>query len=65
VEGFILEEEERFGRLADPAGKDLTSRFIQFAEDYLTNKKGDPQHNPTIGSCLSEFQEQLIRNVVR
>jgi hypothetical protein len=52
VEGFILEEEERFGRLADPAGKDLTSRFIQFAEDYLTNKKGDPQHNPTIGSCL-------------
>jgi hypothetical protein len=25
---------------------------MQFAEDYLTNKKGDPQHNPTVNSCL-------------
>ena len=52
MEGFLLEEEERFARLVDPAGKDLTSRFMQFAEDYLTNKKGDPQHNPTVNSCL-------------
>ena len=50
--GFILEEEERFARLADPTGKDLTSRFMQFAEDLLTNKKGDAQHNPTVNSCL-------------
>ena len=33
-------------------GKDLTSKFIEFAEEYLTNKKGDPQHNPTVSSCL-------------
>ncbi len=52
MDGFVLEEEERFARLADPAGKDLTSRFMQFAEDFLTNKKGDPQHNPTVNSCL-------------
>jgi hypothetical protein len=52
MEGFILEEEERFARLKDPNGKDLTSKFIQFAEEYLTNKKGDPQHNPTVNSCL-------------
>ena len=25
---------------------------MQFAEDFLTNKKGDPQHNPTVNSCL-------------
>ncbi len=52
VGGFILEEEERFARLADPAGKDLTSKFMQFAEDFLTNKRGDPQHRPSINSCL-------------
>jgi hypothetical protein len=52
MNGFILEEEERFARLVDTAGKDLTSRFMQFAEDFLTNKKGDPLHNPTVNSCL-------------
>jgi hypothetical protein len=52
MEGFILEEEDRFARLVDPGGKDLTSKFMQFAEDFLTNKKGDPQHNPTVNSCL-------------
>jgi hypothetical protein len=52
MEGFILEEEERFAILTDPACKDLTSRFMQFAEDYLTSKNGDPQHNPTVNSCL-------------
>ena len=52
MEGFILEEEERFARLKEPNGKDLTSNFIQFAEEFLTNKKGDPQHNPTVNSCL-------------
>ena len=25
---------------------------MQFAEDFLTNEKGDPQHNPSINSCL-------------
>ncbi|MFZ0328212.1 MAG: hypothetical protein WAL66_13015 [Nitrososphaeraceae archaeon] len=25
---------------------------MQFAEDFLTNKKGDPQHRPSINSCL-------------
>jgi hypothetical protein len=25
---------------------------MQFAEDYLTNKKGDRQHRPSINSCL-------------
>ena len=50
MEGFILEEEERFARFADSVGKDLTSQFMQFAEEFLTNKKGDPQHNPSVYS---------------
>ena len=52
VTGFILEEEEVFAKFIDPNGKDLTSKFMQFAEDFLTNKKGDPQHNQTINSRL-------------
>ena len=50
--GFILEEEEVYAKFIDPNGRDLTSKFMQFAEDFLTNKKGDPQHNQTINSCL-------------
>jgi hypothetical protein len=52
VDGFILEEEEIFAKLIDPSEKDLTSKFMQFAEDFLTNKKGDRQHRPSINSCL-------------
>jgi hypothetical protein len=52
--GFILEEEtDVFAKFVESNGKDLTSKFMQFAEDFLTNKKGDPQHNPTINSCFS------------
>jgi hypothetical protein len=52
MEGFILEEEDRFARLKESDGKDLTSEFMQFAEEFLTKKKGDPQHNPSVNSCL-------------
>ena len=52
MDGFVLEEEDRFARLREPEGKDLTSKFMQFAEEFLANKKGDPQHNPTVSSCL-------------
>ena len=41
------------------AGKDLTSKFMQFAEDYLTNKKGDPLHNPTVNSCLVRIPDSI------
>ena len=52
VGGFILEEEEVFAKFTDSIGKDLTTKFMQFAEDFLTNKKGDRQHRPSINSCL-------------
>jgi hypothetical protein len=52
VAGFILEETDVFAKFIDPTGKDLTTKFMQFAEDFLTNKKGDPQHRSSINSCL-------------
>ena len=52
VEGFILEETDVFARFIEQNGKDLTSKFMKFAGGYLTNNKADPQHNPTISSCL-------------
>ena len=52
MDGFVLEEEDRFARLREPNEKNLTSKFMQFAEEFLANKKGDPQHNPTVSSCL-------------
>ena len=52
VHGFILEEIDRFESLIDPFKKDLTSRFMQFAESFFTDQKGDPQHRPSIKSCL-------------
>ena len=56
---FILKEEERFARFTDSAGKDLASKLHEFGEDLLTNKKGDPQHNPTINSCLVRISESI------
>jgi hypothetical protein len=53
MDGFVLEEEDRFARLREPEGKDLTSKFMQFAEEFLANKKGDPQHNPSVNSWNS------------
>ena len=52
VHGFILEKIDRFACFIDPHKKDLTSRFMQFAESFITDKKGDPQHRPSIKSCL-------------
>ena len=52
IRGFILEEIDRFACYIDLSKKDLTSRFMQFAEDYFTNKKSDPQHRPSVKSCL-------------
>jgi hypothetical protein len=52
ISGFILEEIDRFACYIDPSKKDLTSRCMQFAEDFFTEKKGDPQHRPSIKSCL-------------
>jgi Primase X len=50
--GFVLEEIDRFACYRDPSKKDLTSKFMQFAEDFFTDKKSDSQHKPSVKSCL-------------
>jgi hypothetical protein len=52
VEGFVLEEIDIFAEFVAPNEKDLTSKFMEFSEDFLTSRRGDPQHNPTVNSCL-------------
>jgi hypothetical protein len=52
LRGFVLEQIDRFACYIDPSKKDLTSKFMQFAEDYFTDKKSDPLHRPSIKSCL-------------
>jgi hypothetical protein len=42
----------RFACYTDPSKKDLTSRFMQFAEAFITDKKRDPHHRPSIKSCF-------------
>jgi hypothetical protein len=52
VSGFILEEYETFYEFTKYVDKDLTSMFIQFAEEYFTDYTADRLHNPTVKSCL-------------
>jgi Primase X len=52
VSGFILEEYETFYGFTKYFDKDLTSMFIQFAEERFTDNAADRLHNPTVKSCL-------------
>jgi hypothetical protein len=49
VEAFVLEEESEFAKFEQPS-----RRFIQFAEQYLSNKKSDPCHSFTMSfkNCM-------------
>ena len=59
VSGLILEEYETFYEFTKYLGKDLTSMFIQFAEEYLTDYTADRLHNPTVKSCLLRIPGSL------
>ena len=49
IEAFILEEEEVFSSNEfDQPSKE----FLRFAEQYLSNNKSDPLHNPSFKSCM-------------
>jgi hypothetical protein len=52
VSGFILEEYETFHEFTKYFDKDLTSMFIQYAEERFTDSAADRLHNPTVKSCL-------------
>jgi Primase X len=59
VDGFILEEYETFYEFTKYIDKDLTSMFIQFAEEYFTDYTADRLHNPTVKSCLLRIPGSL------
>jgi Primase X len=59
VSGFILEEYETFYEFTKYFDKDLTSMFIQFAEEYFTDYTADRLHNPTVKSCLVRIPGSL------
>lgn len=54
IKAFILEEEEVFAKFqnGDPDGPCLSTKFMRFAESFFTNNKHDPQHRPSVHSCL-------------
>lgn len=53
IEGIVLEKEKIFfDFLPYVEGHDMTTEFLRFAEKYFTNGKADPQHSPSVRSCL-------------
>ncbi|MGA9843677.1 MAG: DNA primase noncatalytic subunit PriX [Nitrososphaeraceae archaeon] len=59
VSGFLLEEYETFYEFTKYLDKDLTSLFIQFAEEYFTDHTADRLHHPTVKSCLLRIPGSL------
>jgi hypothetical protein len=59
VNGVILEEYETFYEFTKYFDKDLTSMFIQFAEERFTDNAADRLHNPTVKSCLVRIPGSL------
>jgi hypothetical protein len=59
VSGFVLEEYETFYEFTKYFDKDLTSMFIQFAEEHVTDYTADRLHNPTVKSCLLRIPGSL------
>jgi hypothetical protein len=59
VSGFIVEEYETFNGFTKYVDKDLTSMFIQFAEERFTDYAADRLHNPTVKSCLVRIPGSL------
>jgi hypothetical protein len=59
VSGFVLEEYETFYEFTKYVDKDLTSTFIQFAEERFTDNAADRLHNPTVKSCLVRIPRSI------
>jgi Primase X len=59
VSGPVLEEYETFYEFTMHLEKDLTSMFIQFAEEYFTDYTADRLHNPTVKSSLVRIPGSL------
>ncbi|HEY6536892.1 MAG TPA: DNA primase noncatalytic subunit PriX [Candidatus Nitrosocosmicus sp.] len=53
VDGIIFERYEKFFEFLPYVDtKNLTTEFLRFAEKFFTDGKSDPNHTPSIKSCL-------------
>ena len=53
IEGFVFEEHQLFYKfLPYVDSKNLTTESLRFAENLFTKGKADPNHRPSIKSCL-------------
>jgi len=53
VDGIVFEKTDIFYEfLPYLDGRDLTTEFLRFSERFFTNGKSDPQHSPSVKSCL-------------
>lgn len=52
IDGIVFEREQIFHQFLEYVDKDLTTEFLRFAERFFTDGKSDPQHSPSIKSCL-------------
>ena len=46
-------------------GRDLTTEFLRFSEDYFTNNKADPQHSPSVRFCLIRVPVPSIQRITK
>ena len=65
IEGIVFEKYEMFyDFMPNIDSKNLTTEFLRFAENLFTKGKADPNHRPSIKSCLVEFPELSIQKMV-
>jgi hypothetical protein len=60
VKGIIFDEIKELNDFVPSYNKYfLSNKFLKFAEYYFTDGKSDPQHNPTVNSCLMRIPGTL------
>ena len=52
IEGMVFEKYKIFYDFLPYLDKDLTTEFLRFAERFFTDGRSDPNHMPSIKSCL-------------
>ena len=52
IEGMVFEKYKIFYDFLPYVDKDLTTEFLRFAERFFSNGRSDPNHQPSIKSCL-------------
>ena len=59
AEGVILEQYTEFEEFQQPSTK-----FLKYAEQYLTNEKSDRSHNPSFKSCMIRIAGSVNSKII-